>query len=169
MLPPKEKTDLMQEMSKIITARGFYFVDFEERTEKGSHILSVVIHKEPSVTIGDCENITKALLPLLESKPWFGDNDQLEVTSPGLDRVLKREEEYEIFKGRKVDITFTRDENVQTLRATLVGKDNEDVIVDVDGTYYRIPFNRIRKAKLVFEEGGEKHGKKQKRSHRKSA
>lgn len=106
-------------------------------------------------------------MPLLESFPWYGDNDHLEVTSPGLDRVLKREWEYEIFKGRVIDISFDRDGKSQTIRAKLVGRENENVVIEYEGNYFRIPFDQVRKAKLVFDEGGKEHGKKQKRSHRK--
>jgi len=93
----KDRADLEERISKIVVSKGFYFIDLEERMEKGAHIISVVVHREPSVTIGDCEKLTRAILPLLESFPWYGDNEHLEVTSPGLDRVLKREWEYDIF------------------------------------------------------------------------
>jgi len=64
-----------------LLCQSFYFIDLEERMEKGAHIISVVVHREPSVTIGDCEKLTRAILPLLESFPWYGDNDHLEVTA----------------------------------------------------------------------------------------
>jgi ribosome maturation factor RimP len=169
VLSAREKSELIEQISKIVSNRGFYFVDLEERFEKGSHVISVVIHREPSVTIADCERITWAILPVLQSQLWFTDDYQLEVTSPGLDRTLRREDEYEIFKGRKADVTFENEDKVETLRVTLMGKEDGSAVVEAEGNYYRIPFDRIRKAKLVFEEGGEKHGKKQKRSHRKSS
>ncbi|HOK24079.1 MAG TPA: ribosome maturation factor [Coprothermobacter proteolyticus] len=167
MLSPKDRADLEERISKIVVSKGFYFIDLEERMEKGAHIISVVVHREPSVTIGDCEKLTRAILPLLESFPWYGDNEHLEVTSPGLDRVLKREWEYDIFKGRVIDISFDRDGKSQTIRAKLVGRENENVVIEYEGNYFRIPFDQVRKAKLVFDEGGKEHGKKQKRSHRK--
>jgi len=75
------------------------------------------------VTIGDCEKLTRAILPLLESFPLYGDNDHLEVTSPGLDRVLKREWEYEIFKGRVIDISSIEMVNrKQFVQSLWVGK-----------------------------------------------
>lgn len=56
MLSPKDRADLEERISKIVVSKGFYFIDLEERMEKGAHIISVVVHREPSVTIGDCEN-----------------------------------------------------------------------------------------------------------------
>jgi len=78
-----------------------------------------------------------------------------------------REWEYEIFKGRVIDISFDRDGKSQTIRAKLMGRENENVVIEYEGNYFRIPFDQVRKAKLVFDEGGKEHGKKQKRSHRK--
>jgi len=169
VLSPKEKADLEDQISKIVVSKGFYFIDLEERVEKGAHIISVVVHREPSVTIGDCEKLTRAILPLLESLPWYGDNEHLEVTSPGLDRALKREWEYEIFKGRIIDISFERDGKTQTVRAKLMGRENDKVVIEYEGNYFRIPFDQVKKAKLVFDEGGKENGKKQKRGHRKGA
>ncbi|HPU70235.1 MAG TPA: ribosome maturation factor [Coprothermobacter proteolyticus] len=169
MLSPKEKAALEEQISKIVVSKGFYFIDLEERVEKGAHIISVVVHREPSVTIGDCEKLTRAILPLLENLPWYGDNEHLEVTSPGLDRTLKREWEYEIFKGRIIDISFERDGKTQTVRAKLMGREDDKVVIEYEGNYFRIPFDQVKKAKLVFDEGGKENGKKQKRGHRKGA
>ncbi|HHY43340.1 MAG TPA: ribosome maturation factor [Coprothermobacter sp.] len=169
MLSPKEKAALEEQISKIVVSKGFYFIDLEERVEKGAHIISVVVHREPSVTIGDCEKLTRTILPLLESLPWYGDNEHLEVTSPGLDRTLKREWEYEIFKGRIIDISFERDGKTQTVRAKLMGREDDKVVIEYEGNYFRIPFDQVKRAKLVFDEGGKEHGKKQKRGHRKGA
>jgi len=40
-----------------------------------------------------------------------------------------------------------------------VGRENENVVIEYEGNYFRIPFDQVRKAKLVFDEGGKEHGK----------
>ncbi|NPV88832.1 ribosome maturation factor [Coprothermobacteraceae bacterium] len=163
MLTAEQRETLERKIRNLVQARGFYFVDLEERYEKGQRVLSIVIHREPSVTVSDCEHISRAVEPLLDAEEWLTGSYILEVSSPGLERVLRRREEFQIFSGRLADITFDHEGKVETVRAYLWGLDGEEVIVEKEGNYYRIGLPYIRRAKLVFEEGRKKHGGKRRK------
>jgi len=59
--------------------------------------------------------------------------------SENKNRVLR------IFKGRVIDISFDRDGKSQTIRAKLMGRENENVVIEYEGNYFRIPFDQVRR------------------------
>ncbi len=138
------------EIKQIVEDAGYMFVDLVHRREGRSSILSVVIHKDPSVSLKDCEKVSRRVELFLDSVDIIPQRYILEVTSPGLDRKIRRDFEYDIFKGRLARITFVDDEDkVRTTEATLVGIQDEELVVEKDGSLYRIPLSSIKKAVLI--------------------
>ncbi|NOZ91722.1 ribosome maturation factor [bacterium 3DAC] len=138
------------EIKQIVEDAGYMFVDLVHRREGRSSILSVVIHKDPSVSLKDCEKVSRRVELFLDSVDIIPQRYILEVTSPGLDRKIRRDFEYDIFKGRIARITFIDDEGkVRTTEATLVGIQDEELVVEKDGSLYRIPLSSIKKAVLI--------------------
>jgi ribosome maturation factor RimP len=98
-------------VERTVTGLGYELVD-GERSAGG--LLRVFIDRVPgqrydtgeaeSVTVEDCERVTRQLLLVLEVDGV--DYARLEVSSPGLDRPLKREADYERFAGQQVEITL---------------------------------------------------------------
>ena len=87
------------EVKPIVTGMGFRLVELRlGRSHKLSHV-SVTVYRPEGVSIDDCATLSRMLHPRLE---LIGELDdlRLEVTSPGLDRVISNPEEYEIFAGR---------------------------------------------------------------------
>ena len=100
-----------QAVERTVTGLGYEMVDLE-RT--GGGLLRVSIDRVagsvyPSgesefVTVDDCEAVTRQLQYVLEVEPC--DYKRLEVSSPGLDRPLKREADYARFAGQAIDLTL---------------------------------------------------------------
>lgn len=92
------------EVEQTVTAMGYVLVDIE----RGTHGLLQVFIEYPqstqAITVDDCEKVTRQLQYLLEVKEV--DYRRLEVSSVGLDRPLKKEEDYLRFVGERVEITF---------------------------------------------------------------
>ncbi len=138
------------EIKQIVEEAGYIFVDLVHRREGRSSILSVVIHKDPSVSLKDCEKVSRRVELFLDSVDIIPQRYILEVTSPGLDRKIRRDFEYDIFKGRLARITFSDEQgNVHTAEAVLVGIQDDELVVEKDGKHYRIPLSSIKKAVLI--------------------
>ncbi len=138
------------EIKQIVEEAGYIFVDLVHRREGRSSILSVVIHKDPSVSLKDCEKVSRRVELFLDSVDIIPQRYILEVTSPGLDRKIRRDFEYDIFKGRLARITFSdKQGNVHTTEAVLVGIQDDELVVEKDGKHYRIPLSSIKKAVLI--------------------
>lgn len=131
----KEIVKLAEELSEpIINEKNYEFVDAEFVKEGPNRYLRVYIDKEGGITIDELEYVSRALdakLPEdITDEPYI-----LEVSSPGIDRILKRDKEYTKYKGRLVDVKLFKAENgIKEYQGELVGLiDDKVVIVDDNG------------------------------------
>jgi ribosome maturation factor RimP len=67
-------------------------------------VVRLVIHSPRGISHGDCERVTKRAGDILDSGALGSGSYVLEVSSPGLDRVLKNEREFDLFRGRKMRV-----------------------------------------------------------------
>ena len=103
---------------------------------------------ERYVNVEDCERVTRQLQYALEVDGI--DYKRLEVSSPGLDRPLKRIEDYARFAGQKasVRLKLPRDGR-RRFEGTLAGVDGSSVLVEVEGQRQAFAFGDIDRARLV--------------------
>ena len=133
---------------------GLFLVDVEWISGRGGRRLGVYIaRKSGSVSLDDCTRVTHVLDELLESDPELSSSYVLEVSSPGLDRVIKRPEEYDIFVGRHIALYLSEPvDEKQEWHGQLQGRlDSQVSVKKDDGETVLIPLAVINKAKLVFK------------------
>ena len=87
----------------LLTGLGFSLVDLSIARLSGSTRVNVVIYRKEGVGVDECAEISGMLFPRLETIDALAD-PSLEVSSPGIDRPLRRPSEYGIFCGRGVRI-----------------------------------------------------------------
>ena len=105
---------------------GYELVDVALDKEDSGKYLRIYIDKPEGVDLNDCERYPRAIQPQLESY----DYDYLEVSSPGVDRPLKKDADFEAAYGTKVDIQFYAPwENMKTLVGVLVSHDADCIEV----------------------------------------
>mgnify|MGYP002675833853 FL=1 len=115
----------------IVEARGCSLWDVEYVREGADHILRVAIDKEGGVDIDDCEAISRALDPILDEHDPIPDRYQFEVCSAGLERALKRPEDFARFLGSPVTVKLYRPVNgLKEIPAVLRGYEDGRVTVD---------------------------------------
>ncbi|MGB9866915.1 MAG: ribosome maturation factor RimP [Bacillota bacterium] len=88
----------------IADAACLTLVDVELVKEGGRRILRVTLDKPGGVTLDDCELVSRQLEQLLDQVDPIQETYYLEVSSPGLNRKLKRDREFAAFKGRRVEV-----------------------------------------------------------------
>lgn len=115
----------------IVEARGCSLWDVEYVREGADYILRVAIDKEGGVDIDDCEAISRALDPILDEHDPIPDHYQFEVCSAGLERALKRPEDFARFLGSPVTVKLYRPVNgLKEIPAVLRGYEDGRVTVD---------------------------------------
>ena len=103
----KKVTDVVFELANpIALANGCSIYDVEYKKEGSDFVLRVIIDKEDDtpISIDQCENVSRALSDILDEKDPISEPYMLEVSSPGIDRELKKETDFVRFMGRDVDI-----------------------------------------------------------------
>ena len=116
-------------LAPIVELNGFELVDVEYVREKDWY-LRIFLDKPGGVEIDDCQMVSEKLTEILDAEDPIPDKYFLEVSSPGIDRPLKKDKDFEDAYGTKVDIMFyTPWEGMKNLTGILVAHDDEAVQV----------------------------------------
>lgn len=139
--------------SPLVEEHGLELVDVAWVAMPGGRRLGVVItRREGGVSLDDCEVVAQELEGVLESIPELVGAYTLEVSSPGLDRVLKRKAEYDIFRGRTASLRLRSPiDGKYELRGVLQGLSGDHVEVLGSSGVYTVGLDNVKKAKLIFE------------------
>lgn len=131
---------------------GLTVVDVELFQRGRKTLLRVVLDRPGGIQLEECARASEELSQMLDAADPLPGPYVLEVTSPGLDRVLRRDEEYELFRGRQVAVrTYAPVEGKRLLEGVLLGLRDQDVVLEVEGREVRIPRQQVAKAHLVAE------------------
>lgn len=138
--------DLETLIEKLVTQLGYELVDFE--TVNGGQIIRIYIDKGDLIDIEDCTKVSNHVNNVLSVETDY-DYERLEVSSPGLDRVIKKLNDFDRFKGQKIKIkTRFAIENRKNFKGTLSGTKGESIMIEVDNESLLIDFENIDKARL---------------------
>ena len=138
--------DLETLIEKLLTQLGYELVDFE--AVNGGQILRIYIDKGELISIEDCTKVSNHVNNVLSVETDF-DYERLEVSSPGLDRVIKKLKDFERFKGRQAKIkTRFAIENRKIFKGILSGIKNESIMIKIEDKLLSIDFENIDKARL---------------------
>ena len=138
--------DLETLIEKLVTQLGYQLVDFE--TVNGGQILRIYIDKGDLIDIEDCTKVSNHVNNVLSVETDY-DYERLEVSSPGLDRVIKKLNDFDRFKGEKIKIkTRFAIENRKNFKGILSGTKGESIMIEVDNESLLIDFENIDKARL---------------------
>lgn len=128
---------------------GIEVVDVEYTMERGNWVLRIYIDRPGGVTLDDCARVSRELGTLLDVEDIVPQSYSLEVSSPGLDRPLKREKDFLKAVGKKVRIkTIEPIDGRKNFKVVVDGVEDGTVVVkDASGKVWRIPIDNIEKAR----------------------
>lgn len=145
-------------LAPTVRALGCEVWGVEYRPRGRSALLRIYIDgaEGRGVTLDDCERVSGQVSALLDVEDPIATPYRLEVSSPGLDRVLFRREHFALCAGERVDVRLAFPfEGRRRLLGVLAGIEGDDVIVR-DGEFeYLLPFGQIRRARIVPDFDGE--------------
>ena len=124
---------------------GYELVDLETSR---SGLVRVFIDKPEGITVEDCAKVSHHLTRVFAVEGF--DYDRLEVSSPGLDRPLKRLEDFARFAGRdaSVRLKLPRDGR-RRLEGRITGVEGGSVLIEVEGKRWSVAMTEIDRARLV--------------------
>ena len=122
-------------LSPIVESNGFELVDVEYVKEAGNWYLRGYIDKPGGITVNDCETVSRAFSDRLDEDDFIEDSYIMEISSPGLDRPLKKEKDFARSIGKLVEIrTYRPIEKQKEFCGELTAYDNNSVTIDEEGT-----------------------------------
>jgi len=127
-------------------------VDIEFRREGHGWVLRLFIDRSGGVTLEDCTKVSREVSSYLEVEDPIEHAYHLEVSSPGLERPLKKERDFIRFSGRMARVKLREKRNDQRVFiGRLQGMENEEVLLEVDGRIERFLPADIARARLILE------------------
>lgn len=133
----------------VICSLGYMLIEREFVMDGGRWVLRLYIDREGGITVGDCERVSNGIGDLLEVEGVIPMNYTLEVSSPGLDRPLRKREDFEKFCGSNIRLRTSHPiEGRSNYKGVLVAMDGDDIVMRIDGAEYRIPFSALLRARL---------------------
>ena len=138
-------------LEPILNELHYELVDVEFVKEGPSYYLRIYIDKDGGVNIQDCQMTSRAIEKVLHEKDPIEEPYILEVSSPGLDRVLKKDKEFQRFQGRLVDVKLYKAvDGEKQYTATLVNKDDEKLYLDDEGTPLEFEMKNVAIVRLAI-------------------
>jgi ribosome maturation factor RimP len=145
---------------RVAASHGLEIFDVQFRREAPGMILRVQIDRpgpaasaEESVSVEDCARVSRDLSAVLDVEDVVPTAYTLEVSSPGLDRPLRRPEDYRRFTGRRAKVVMReRVDGQGFFKGRLGGVEGAEVLIEADdGRTHRVPLNLITRANLEVE------------------
>ena len=132
---------------KLAQEQQVELVDVELAREGASRYLRIYIDKPDGITLSDCETYHRAVMPLVERV----DYDFLEVCSPGIDRPLKKQKDYDKHVGDLVEIHLYRAiDKCRRFEGELIGLADGQVTLNVGGSEMQFALKDISLCKPVI-------------------
>lgn len=142
----------------LLATMGLELVELEYKRFGRSMVLRLFIDRPGGVTLDDCADVSRELSQVLDVEDFIREHYTLEVSSPGLDRPLKKESDYLRYTGRLVKLrTFELlPDDAGNMRKTFVGTllgldDGMIRLILQEGQSATLPLGKIAKANLELE------------------
>ncbi len=138
--------ELLNLIEQTVQGLDYELVDFE--TSPRGRLMRVFIDSPNGITVDDCAAVSNQLTRIFEVENI--DYDRLEVSSPGLDRPLKKAADFERFAGQDVQLRLRMPiANQRNFAGVLQGLKDGVVTLETEKGPVEVPFEEIEKARLV--------------------
>ncbi len=136
----------------ILVEMDVELVDMEYLSEHGRWVLRIFVDKEGGVTVEDCARVSREIGDLIDVKDYIPHKYVLEVSSPGLNRPLKKEKDILWAIGRKVKVKMERPlEGRRNFTGYLRNFHDATLYLEVEKDLIALPWQHVAKATLVYE------------------
>ncbi len=141
----------VQDLENLITREleqdNIELVALEYRKENQQQILRIFIDSEAGVDLNLCTHVTRIIKPLVDEGDFY--YDHLEVSSPGLDRLLKKDKDFLRFQGSNVKVRMLKGYNgPNKITGVLTGVNDKYIQVKVDENILDIPRDLLSTVRL---------------------
>ncbi|MFC1856176.1 ribosome maturation factor RimP [Thermodesulfobacteriota bacterium] len=142
---------IIEFIEPFLSNEGYELVDAEMKNEQMGWTLRVYIDKEDGVNVDDCANISREMGNLLEVEDIIPHKYHLEISSPGLNRPLRKREHFLKVVGERVKVKAKLPvEGGRNFKATLAEVTDSTIKLDYDQKSIEVSLDNIEKANLIY-------------------
>ena len=148
------KEKIRQLSEPVVASEGMELIHVECIKMHSRWIIRLFMDKEGGITLDDCANISNQLGDIFDIRDVIKSAYTLEVSSPGLDRPISRDQDFVKYRNSRVNIkTSEKIEGIKNFHGILLDYIEESgkklVLIDIAGKVYRIPRQDVVKANLA--------------------
>jgi ribosome maturation factor RimP len=158
MADDKNKTrqvlaQLWQLIEPVVRSEGMELLELEYQCEPHGWVLRLFIDQEDGITVDDCARVSQVVGDLLDVADPIVNQYHLEVSSPGLNRPLRKWEHFQKYLGSIVDVrAIPSIDNRRKFKGKLIAVSPEGITVDCEGHLFDLPLNILERARLRYFE-----------------
>jgi ribosome maturation factor RimP len=146
-------------LEPVLARDGYELVEVEWLRQGSRWTLRLFVDKSGGVGIEDCQAVSRLVDPILDVEDFIEPAYDLEVSSPGLDRPLRKPADFDRYAGQRAHVkaygpvagTAPGSPARKNWTGVLVGYRDGAVEIDVDGVVHRVPHDQIAKAHLEYD------------------
>ena len=148
-----EQFGIVQEAWKLFESEleelGYELIEIEYLMENGSMVLRLYLDSPKGITIDDCAEASRMISAFMDQSDFISSEYLLEVSSPGIERPIRKPCDFERFIGESVKLkTVTPIEGRRRYKGILAGFSDGLIAIDVDGTIHQVHIENVKRAKL---------------------
>ena len=149
----KQKANLDTLLRPVVADMGYVFWGIEHLKEGRGSLLRIYIDSEAGIRLEDCERVSNRVAGVLDVEDPIAGGYRLEISSPGLDRLLFTPDQYEQFIGETVKVKLSRSHNNRKrITGRIERASAHEVVVNEAGTEFHISVDEIDRARIVPRE-----------------
>ena len=137
-------------LQPLVEELGYEFVGLEYSSNPKQAVLRIYIDHEGGVDLDDCSKVSHELAGLLDVEDPISGHYNLEISSPGLDRLLFTREQFARFTGQQAQVSlYAPEAGRRNFKGRILGVAADNLKMEQDGVEIALNFNNIAKARLV--------------------
>ena len=139
-------------ISNYLEKDSIELIDITYKREQGGMVLRLLVDTPQGITVDECERLNNFLSELLDKEDVISEHYTIEVASPGLDRPIVTDRDFQRVLGKMLDITtYQAIDERKTHEGSLLGMDKDKIVIESGGVSTVIPRNLIARARLKIE------------------
>lgn len=138
-------------INKTVESLGYSIYDVQYTKEGKDYFLRVFIDKEKGIDLNDCETVSNAINPLLDQADYIKEMYFLEVSSPGVERIIRKEKHMKMAQGKEIEVKlFKPIEKKKEYIGNLKKWDENKIILQSQEKEIELERKNISTIKLVY-------------------